>query len=170
MATALEDVQVLRMAEAIADEIWSKVVVWDQFAREVVGQQLARAADSIGANIAEAFGRYHYGEKIQFLYYSRGSLFETKYWLNRAHSRGLMPSSEVQNYALRLTELARRLNVFVGSIKRQRNESQTPSRKLHEAGVDYTVEPSADVPDALFDPEDLEWLQTLPAQLDLANL
>ncbi|NIP22782.1 MAG: four helix bundle protein, partial [Phycisphaerae bacterium] len=31
-----------------------------------VGKQLVRAADSIGANIVEAYGRYHYGKKLQF--------------------------------------------------------------------------------------------------------
>ena len=62
MAEALrfEDLRVLQAAEVFADDIWREVVRWDSFAREVVGGQLARAADSIGANIAEAFGRFHY--------------------------------------------------------------------------------------------------------------
>jgi four helix bundle protein len=59
MATAFEELRVLQDAEAVADEIWQQVVGWDPFAREVVGGQLARAADSVGANIVEAFGRFH---------------------------------------------------------------------------------------------------------------
>ena len=82
MAT-FEDLQVLKAAETIADSIWKKVVEWDHFAKDVLGKQITRSADSIGANIAESVGRYNFGEKLQFLYYSRGSLFETKYWLNR---------------------------------------------------------------------------------------
>ncbi len=78
MATPFEDLRVLRSAETIADEVWRTVVKWNEFTRDVVGKQLTRAVDSIGANIAEAYGRFHYGEKIQFLYYARGSLFETK--------------------------------------------------------------------------------------------
>ena len=84
MTLRFEDLKVLQAAETVADGIWKQVVRWDPFVRDTVGGQLAKAADSIGANIAEAFGRFHYGEKVQFLYYSRGSLFETKYWLNRA--------------------------------------------------------------------------------------
>src|SRR3990172_8661586 len=106
MAT-FEDLQVLKSAKGIADSIWKRVVEWNEFAKDVVGKQMARAADSIGANIAESFGRYNFGEKLQFLYYSRGSLFETKFWLNRAKERGLMNSSEIQEYTNGLTALAR---------------------------------------------------------------
>ena len=116
MGVGLEDLRVLQDAEQVADGIWRQVVGWDAFARDVVGGQLARAADSIGANIAESFGRFHYGEKLQFLYYARGSLFEAKYWLNRALERHLMASERVQEYATRLTGLARQLNAFAGSL------------------------------------------------------
>lgn len=60
MTTRFEDERVLQAAERVADEIWNCVIGWDEFARDVVGKQLARAADSIGANIAESYGRYHF--------------------------------------------------------------------------------------------------------------
>ena len=75
MATKFEDLRILQAAEEIADGVWKQVTEWDDFDRDVVGKQMARAADSIGAYIAESYGRYHYGEKLQFLYYARGSLF-----------------------------------------------------------------------------------------------
>ena len=83
-----EELRVLQAAEVIADAIWRQVVRWKPFERDTVGSQLTRAADSMGANVAESYGRFHYGEKLQFLYYARGSLFETKYWLNRTAARG----------------------------------------------------------------------------------
>jgi hypothetical protein len=46
-----DDLQVLQAAERIADSIWKQVGQWDDFARDVVGKQLTRAADSAGANI-----------------------------------------------------------------------------------------------------------------------
>lgn len=90
MSKSFEDLQVLQVAEQLADDIWQHVSQWESFAQETVGKQLVRAVDSIGANIAEAFGRYHYGEKLQFLYYARGSLFESKYWINRTKQRNLL--------------------------------------------------------------------------------
>jgi four helix bundle protein len=67
MALQFDDLRVPKAAEELADDLWQLVIGWDSFAKDVLGKQLARAADSIGANIAEAFGRYHYGEKLQFL-------------------------------------------------------------------------------------------------------
>lgn len=82
MAT-FDELQILKAAEVLADDIWQLVLRLSPFERDVVGGQVARAADSVGANIAEAYGRFHFGEKLQFLYYARGSLFETKYWIKR---------------------------------------------------------------------------------------
>src|SRR5215475_15033415 len=112
MSATFEDLRVLKSAEEIADSVWKIVVQWDEFAKDVVGKQIARSADSVGANIAESFGRFNFGEKLQFLYYARGSLFETKYWLNRARTRDLMSSSEVEEYTSLLTDVAKQLNSF----------------------------------------------------------
>jgi four helix bundle protein len=73
MATSFEDLRILKTAEESADKIWKQVVKWDEFARDVVGKQMARAADSLGTNIAESFGRFNFGEKLQFLYYARAA-------------------------------------------------------------------------------------------------
>ena len=139
MAATFEDLRVLQEAEAIADAIWKQVTQWDKFARDVVGKQLARAADSVGANIAEAFGRFNFGEKLQFLYYSRGSLFETKYWINRAQVRDLMTSNETRMYGSQLTELARQLNTFASSLKTVRAEQKTHSRTVRESAPEYVA-------------------------------
>jgi four helix bundle protein len=63
MSATFEDLKILKSAEKIADSIWSRVSQWDEFAKDVVGKQLARSADSIGANIAVSFGRFNFGEK-----------------------------------------------------------------------------------------------------------
>jgi four helix bundle protein len=156
MALKFEELRVLQAAEAVADGIWQQVVRWDPFAREVVGGQLARAGDSIGANIAEAFGRFHYGEKLQFLYYARGSLFETKYWLNRARTRDLMPSAQVQDYVSQLTDLVPQLNAFAAGLKAQRHSSRSQSKTTREAVAEYVTGWSDDTPATLFTEEELE--------------
>lgn len=75
---ALEDLEIFQLTEQICDRFYELIQTWKTFDQETVGSQLVRAADSIGANLAESYGRYHYGEKLNFLYYARGSLYETK--------------------------------------------------------------------------------------------
>jgi len=128
--TDFEDVRVLRDAETMADDVWAIVQQWDAFARETVGGQIVRAVDSIGANIAEAFGRYHYGEKIRFLYFARGSLYETKYWLNRAVNRQLLSSETHAELTEMLASIARQLNAFVASIRAQRSVREEETEYL----------------------------------------
>jgi four helix bundle protein len=40
------------------------MIGWEKFAKNTVGEQLVRSADSVGANIAEAQGRFNYGERV----------------------------------------------------------------------------------------------------------
>jgi four helix bundle protein len=161
MPTSLEDVRVLKNAEQIADAIYKIATRWDEFARDVVGKQLSRASDSIGANIAESFGRFHFGEKIQFLYYARGSVFETKYWLNRAAVRGLMSSSDSQSYITRLTDIARQLNLYVSSLKGQRSGEVTVAKTVKESPAEYLTSRLPDnFPKVLFDETDFAWLES----------
>lgn len=162
MVLKFEELEVLRAAEAVADGIWRQVVRWKPFARDVVGGQLAKAGDSIGANIAEAYGRFHYGEKLQFLYYARGSLFETKYWLNRARERHLMPAAQVQEYVSQLTDLARQLNAFAADLKARRQESRSQPKTVREPTTEYVTAWPANLPLPLFTEEDLAWLQAIP--------
>lgn len=40
--------------------------------------QIRRSAESVSANIAEAFGRFHQKDKVNFYHYAKGSALETK--------------------------------------------------------------------------------------------
>ena len=51
MTLKFEALRVLQSAETVADGIWGQVVRWDPIVRDVFSGQMARAADSIGANI-----------------------------------------------------------------------------------------------------------------------
>ena len=53
----IEDLRILKLAENIADKIWNTSIKWPFFAKDTVGKQIVRAADSIGANISEGYGR-----------------------------------------------------------------------------------------------------------------
>ena len=85
------------------------VAAWPSFERWTTGMQLVRAADSIGANIAEASGRWHKADKRRLLIIARGSLYETEHWLVRAATRDLVTES----YDARIAEIARMLSGLI---------------------------------------------------------
>jgi len=109
----LEDLRIFRQAEEIADEIWEEVIKWDYFAKRTVGVQLVEATDSIGANIAEGYGRHHLKDSINFFYFSRGSLEEASFWLRRALKRKLFPESKGQNFITKIKNLAPQINAYI---------------------------------------------------------
>jgi four helix bundle protein len=123
MSNRLEDLEIYSLAEAFSDEIWFVVMEWDYFAKDTLGKQLVRAADSIGANIAEGFGRYHYKENKNFCYFSRGSLIETKGWLNKAHTRKLISGSQYTEYLTRLNSIHLKLNSYIKNIGEKMDRS-----------------------------------------------
>jgi four helix bundle protein len=158
MPATFEDLRVLKSAEEIADSVWKVVVQWDEFAKDVVGKQMARSADSIGANIAESFGRYNFGEKLQFLYYSQGGIFETKYWLNRTQIRGLMNPNEAREYIDGLTALAHQLNTFTSGLKTVRVEHSKRKPAVRELAAEYSTFDLEEIPIPLFSVDDLIYL------------
>jgi len=80
-----------------------------------------RSADSISANITEGFGRYHYKENKNFLYYSRGSTFETLDWLLKSSRRDLIDEEITQGLKLKLDDFLIKLNAYIKSIGRKVN-------------------------------------------------
>jgi len=111
-----ETLRVYQLAETLADEIWTVVCTWDHFARDTVGKQVVRPADSVGANIAEGTGRGSFQDNRRFVRNARGSLNETRHWLRRAHQRHLLTKESIHKITPIIDELAPKLNAYLRSI------------------------------------------------------
>lgn len=111
-----EELRVYQLAEEVADAIWDLAVEWEPFAKDTVGKQAVRAADSIGANIAEGSGRGTYQDNRRFVRIARGSLYETRHWLRRAFRRRLLSDEQVNRIKPLLDELGPKLNAYLKSI------------------------------------------------------
>jgi four helix bundle protein len=119
MVAGLDGLRIFQLAEELADAVWAEVVSWKPFIRDTVGRQLAEAADSVGANIAEGHGRFHYREEITFDYYGRGSLRETRYWLRRARTRRIIADETFQCLMAKVDQLDPQLNAYINSLERK---------------------------------------------------
>jgi four helix bundle protein len=115
-SNGFEGLRVYQLAEELSDVIWELVRKWDQFARDTVGKQMVRAADSVGANIAEGAGRGTYQDNRRFIRIARGSLNETRHWLRRAFKRQLLTGPQVDQLKPLIHELAPKLNAYLKSI------------------------------------------------------
>ena len=114
--TNFEKLRVYRLSEDLADQIWDIVLAWDGFARDTVGKQRVRAADSVGANIAEGTGRGTYPDNRRFVRTARGSLNETQHFLRRAFRRGLLTPKQIETLKPLVSNLAPQLNSYLKSI------------------------------------------------------
>jgi len=111
-----EGLAIYRLSETLADMVWEMVLRWGQLAQDTVGKQLVRAADGIGANIAEGTGRGTYVDHRRFVDMARGSLYETTHWLRRAYRRRLVQAGETTKLKPVLEELKPRLNAYRNSL------------------------------------------------------
>jgi four helix bundle protein len=107
------DLRVYQLAEQLADAVAEVTVRWPAFHRNTLGEQIVRAADSIGANIAEGHGRGTYKDNRRLVLIARGSLYETQHWLRRAFRRKLLKNDEVKSLKPLVDELGPKLNAYL---------------------------------------------------------
>ena len=97
----------------LSNKIWDIVIKWNDFAKFTIGKQIVNSSDSISANIAEGFGRYHKKDKIKFYYYSNGSLLETVDWLKKAFIRKLISNDEYNFLMNNVNQLPKELHQLI---------------------------------------------------------
>ncbi|MDA3879711.1 MAG: four helix bundle protein, partial [Prolixibacteraceae bacterium] len=113
----LDDLKVYQKSMTLGDLCWIIVDRWNYFQKDAFGKQLIKAVDSIAANISEGYGRFHYKENIHFNYIARGSLFETKTWIEKAKNRNLLKDDEYSQIRKDINDIGRMLNKYIASIK-----------------------------------------------------
>ena len=111
-----QDLDVYKLSEQLGDSIWDIVNGWNILARDTVGKQLIRSADSVGANIAEGTGRPTFNDNRRFVGIARGSLYETQHWLRRAFKRKLLKVEQTAELQTVLDKLGPKLNAYMKSI------------------------------------------------------
>jgi len=87
----LNDLEVYKLSRELSFSAWEIYQLLDKDIKWWIGQQFIRSIDSIGANIAEGYVRFHYLDKVRFYYQARGSYFESiEHWLELLLERNLL--------------------------------------------------------------------------------
>jgi four helix bundle protein len=115
----------------VGEDVWSFVDGWPWMAKQSVGLQWIRSADSIAANIAEGYGCYSFKENAKFCYYARGSLRESQTWLAKAQNRSLIPTADADDLAMKFETLRRQFDNYIHSL------GKPSSATLRESSPDF---------------------------------
>ena len=107
-----EELEVYQLSERLSDKILKIVDEWEFLPKKTVGIQLINSSDSIGANLAEGYGRESLADRSRFAKISRGSLFETKHWIVKAFKRKLISDVDFEELQEVLDILLPKLSAY----------------------------------------------------------
>jgi len=124
----LESLEVFQLSKQLSSVCWNIYKTLDWKVIKDLKEQFIDSSDSVGANIAEGYGRFHYLDRIKFMYNARGSLLESKYWFDLLIDRKLLKDdSLLKDYLKIFNELKPKLNNFINSIYKNRSSHLTPN-------------------------------------------
>ena len=120
----LKDLEVYRISREMSKIAWG---VYKDLKKEFkfsIGQQFLSAIDSIGANIAEGFGRFHYLDSVKFYYNARGSFWEATHWEELLLERNLISENVDKKLLEKFEIFGIKINNFISSIKRKASDNK----------------------------------------------
>ncbi|MDP3957757.1 MAG: four helix bundle protein [bacterium] len=120
---SLERLETYQLARQLSRTAWLVYLGLDWQQKKVIGDQYITATDSVGANIAEGYGRYHYLDKTKFYYNARASLIESLHWFKLLVERKIVVDKKVvEEYTKVYPVLSLKLNAL---IKATRNKKES---------------------------------------------
>lgn len=110
----ISDLEVYRLSRQLSEIAWDIYQKLNWQTKKIIGDQFIESTDSVGANIAEGYQRYHYLDKIKFYYQARGSLSESAdHWLELLKDRQLTDQATYSKFKTITNSLSLKLNNFI---------------------------------------------------------
>ena len=109
----LGDLELYKEALELSRNAWRvyKVLSWQQ--KKIMGDQFITSIDSVGANIAEGYGRFHYKDRAKFYYNARGSLFEARHWVLLLYERRIINKKDFDYFTNQAEKVNRIINSYI---------------------------------------------------------
>jgi four helix bundle protein len=112
----LKNLEVYQLSRKLSSVAWGIFCRMNFEDKKHIGDQFLRSVDSIGANIAEGYGRFHYLDKVRFYYNSRASHYESfNHWLELMFEREKISKTEFDSINETELILQIKLNNFITS-------------------------------------------------------
>jgi four helix bundle protein len=107
------------MAREYGRLAWKVFSNLPQYIQWKTGWQFLESADSVQANIAEAYGRYHFKDKRNFEFNSRGSLTESMSWIEILYERGFVAEKDFEEFTALGNAVSVKLNNHISYLASQ---------------------------------------------------
>lgn len=118
--TELETWKYARKIRILISDLAKKFPVEEKFR---LTDQIIRSSRSIGNNLAEGHGRFHYQDNIRFCIMARGSLTETLDHLIVALDERIITEEILQSFQLEYESCLKLINGYIQYLKNKKGES-----------------------------------------------
>jgi len=119
----LKDLKVYQLSRKLSSIAWNLYSQMSFEDKKIMGDQFMRSTDSIGANIAEGYSRFHYLDKVRFYYNARASQSEaTDHWMDLLFVRNKIPKDIFEEFSSVSKELQIKLNNFIKTTKDEKDQ------------------------------------------------
>jgi len=115
------DLEVWKKARVLRNNITDLVKSFPADEKYRLNDQIIRSSRSIGNNIAEGHGRFHYAEAAKFLINARGSAAETIDHLIIALDNKLIKEKEFDIFKEDCEECMKMINGYINYLRKQAN-------------------------------------------------
>jgi len=136
----LETLECYQLARQVLKEAYALAKQLPNLEKYNLCDQIRRAATSGVLNIAEGYGRYHYLDRIRFLYNARGSLTEVLGAIEASETLEYIDRSECERLQELVNSALRSLNGFIRHIRKtQRGQREFGNRVVQEDIPAYVI-------------------------------
>jgi four helix bundle protein len=118
---AFTDLEVWKKSRLLRNNIAELVKIFPNEEKYRLTDQIIRSSRSIGNNIAEGHGRYHYLDASRFLTNARGSAAETIDHLIVAFDNKFIDEQALESFKNDCEECMRMINGYIAYLKKQIN-------------------------------------------------
>lgn len=124
----IHELEVYRLSRKLSTSAWTVYQRLSFQEKKVWGDQMLSAIDSVGANIAEGYARFHFSEKSRFYYISRASLSEgIEHWVDLGFERRIVSDQEFLLFNQLRRDIQVRLNNMIKSTYSAKNQPKDNS-------------------------------------------
>lgn len=117
MGMSFRDLNIWKKGHSLVLKIYQTSLGFPIEEKHGLTDQIRRSANSVIANIAESFGRYHFADKCRVLYQARGECVETQSHLSVARGLGYIKETGFKFLDKEYEGLGVGINSYISSLK-----------------------------------------------------